>query len=157
MSFTLQYFKLCTTNPNWEAYFMDRTEASEASKPLYKILDIKNFGIYDNAVYTPGAKTTSCTSGTKVLHNTKDLLWACEQQAQPENQCIVWVGKPKGSKTETEVPTRLKLLKEDTDELFKISFEMFLFEVGDLSFRLMVGVLNVFGYIFLPSGSFGIN
>ena len=46
MGFTLQHLKLCTTNSNWEAQFMDRTEAAEAGKPLYKILDIKNFGFY---------------------------------------------------------------------------------------------------------------
>ena len=46
MGFTLQHLKLCTTNSSWEAQFMDRTAATEANKPLYKILDIKNFGFY---------------------------------------------------------------------------------------------------------------
>lgn len=46
MGFTLQHLKINTTNENWEASFMDRTQREAALNPLYKVLDISDLGFY---------------------------------------------------------------------------------------------------------------
>ena len=53
MGATLEQLKIHTTNEDWQVEFMDRTQAAQARKPLYKILVIQNFGLYykPNDVY----------------------------------------------------------------------------------------------------------
>jgi hypothetical protein len=47
MGFTLQHLKLKTTDPAWNYTFIDRTTSEhDKDKPLYKVLEIKNFGFY---------------------------------------------------------------------------------------------------------------
>lgn len=47
MGFTLENFTLRTTDPTWNHKFIDRTTAEDdKDKPLYKVLDINNFGFY---------------------------------------------------------------------------------------------------------------
>ena len=53
MGAALEQLKIHTTNEDWQVEFMDRTQAAQARKPLYKILVIQNFGLYykPNDVY----------------------------------------------------------------------------------------------------------
>ena len=47
MGFTLEKFLLKTTDPHWNYKFIDRTTAEkDKDKPLFKVLEIKNFGFY---------------------------------------------------------------------------------------------------------------
>jgi hypothetical protein len=46
LGFTLEHLKLYTTNAEWEASFLDRTDRQAALTPLFKVLDISNFGFY---------------------------------------------------------------------------------------------------------------
>lgn len=46
LGFTLEHLKLYTTNANWEASFLDRTDRQAAMMPLFKVLDISNIGFY---------------------------------------------------------------------------------------------------------------
>jgi len=46
MGFTLQHLKIYTTNENWQASFLDRTNREAALSPLFKLLDISDLGFY---------------------------------------------------------------------------------------------------------------
>jgi hypothetical protein len=46
MGFTLQHLKIFTTDANWQASFLDRTDREAALNPLYKVLDISELGFY---------------------------------------------------------------------------------------------------------------
>ena len=43
---SLQAIDLYTTNRKWERGYVDRTKAENKNEPMFKILDVFNFGVY---------------------------------------------------------------------------------------------------------------
>jgi vacuolar protein sorting-associated protein 13A/C len=48
LGLTMERLEIETTNEMWERQFFDRTNPENKLKPLFKIIDLKNIGLYCN-------------------------------------------------------------------------------------------------------------